>query len=292
MHEKAIQKTREKKLREMLKQDGNDVDELEYYLPENTITTDENEDEQVSIPDKSSNTSKKRRLSELGDENIDDGNAKHKKLRTARDLEFYISSVPKNLDTEKGLEINPITNKSTELELIPDEKDEFMKKKQSKKWDRKKMKFVTVEPTATTVQTLLKGERKAKNESGQAVKKKHSTGHMYQEWKEKTKMYIPKEGEMEDTLQVKRLTSRRFIMRNGRRIAISKEPEESSKDKKVRNELKTKEQIQRVRKIKDKQKARQQNKKSKEKRDPTKPRPTKKKGFTPSRSKMLIRKRK
>jgi len=76
---------------------------------------------------------KKRPLSELGDENIDDGNAKRKKLRTAKDLEFYISSVPKNLDTEKGLEINPITNNSTELELIPDEKDEFMKKKQSKK---------------------------------------------------------------------------------------------------------------------------------------------------------------
>jgi len=148
-----------------------------------------------------------------------------------------------------------------------------------------------VEPTASMVDSLLKGERKVKNESGQVVKKKYETGSMYHEWKEKTKMYIPKEGEMEDINQVQRVTSRRFVMRRGRRIPISKDAEDSIKDKKVRNELKTKDQIQRERKIKEKRKEKQQKKKSKDKRDPTKSRPSKRKGFAPSRSKMIIRKK-
>jgi hypothetical protein len=114
------------------------------------------------------------------------------------DNPYFIQYFKKDSASEKGLEVHETARFGSEtLELLPDEDlTPQFKNKMAMKWDRKKKKFLHVNPQAD-----LKAKSLVRNESGQLVSLNHYKPKLYDEWKKESKRSIPREGEMDKSAQ-------------------------------------------------------------------------------------------
>jgi len=167
-HDKSIDKFLDK----LSKSTYGETEEKEIYQSKTTITENNTETDE--------NPKKKCKIS-----------------RSAKDEDFYMSPAPK-YDKEKGFEIREksggVSNAMDAiLDLIPDEKDQILQKRNVLKWDRKKKKFVQ-----TTLGNDINNMKKSKkrNESGVVIDENFKPKR-YELWKEKTHLNIPMPGDDE-----------------------------------------------------------------------------------------------
>eukprot|EP01098_Paradermamoeba_levis_P007555 TRINITY_DN3126_c0_g1_i1.p2 TRINITY_DN3126_c0_g1~~TRINITY_DN3126_c0_g1_i1.p2 ORF type:complete len:176 (-),score=94.20 TRINITY_DN3126_c0_g1_i1:110-637(-) len=156
------------------------------------------------------------------------------------------------------------------MDIAPDDQDALVKsQKVMYKWDRKKKKYLK-----TTLGNEIK-EGKIRNESGKIIRKA-SKKNIYEDWKNKTKKRIPLEGEMESE-RGRKIDNKAYFDKKKRfqMQTERKQNEQQIKQQKQQNykdELKSKEQIQKQRKIKDRRKEWAQKGSKKDKNEIKKPR--------------------
>ncbi|CAM9204923.1 unnamed protein product [Lampetra planeri] len=169
------------------------------------------------------------------------GRPKSKKSRQkGKDEEFYIPYRPKDFNSERGLSVGAegsafdLQASSAVLDLMGDEGDRFNQHKRIMKWDRKRKRFVT--DTGKEDQ-----RKKIKTDSGQIIQNKKNRKNFYEEWKKKYRVDDGGLAPME---------------KEGREGAEGGSPEEGQSTaggRKVRSELKSREQILKQRKKQQKQ---------------------------------------
>ncbi|KAF5275853.1 hypothetical protein FQR65_LT04091 [Abscondita terminalis] len=172
------------------------------------------------------------------------------KKQKTKDEENYIPYSAPDKFTEEGLAINTFQNEAdkAELDLMGDSTEDMRRSKQQMRWDRKKKKMVGVkqESKAGKIQT----------EAGKWIPATYKT-RRYEEWKEKTKT-DENENNSEDEELERQFNSR---YRRGR----WNKRNEKTKNKYVKSELRSKDQIVKSRKIAEKNRLRQNKKLRKKK---------------------------
>lgn len=75
-----------------------------------------------------------------------------------------------------------------------DDKESLNKQQKVLKWDRKRKKYIHIDPNID----IYHPKKKLKDESGHIIQSSSKSGKLYKEWKQKTKIQIPKIGEKEN----------------------------------------------------------------------------------------------
>ncbi|NWY04727.1 DDX54 helicase, partial [Nothoprocta ornata] len=169
-------------------------------------------------------------------------NGPRKKLQQPahRDEDFYIPYRPKDFESERGLSVggegSPFEQQAAGavLDLMGDENHNLNKSKQLLKWDRKKKRFVG--------QTGQEDKKKVRTESGRYISSSYKN-NLYEKWKQKYKVDERDEEEEEG----RRGEQVRGKHRRGHG------PRAAPGQRKVRSELKNKQQILKQRKAAAKQ---------------------------------------
>jgi len=205
-----------------------------------------------------------------------------KKQKNFKDEEFYMDFTKGDEFTERGLSVSDNFEQSSKdavLDLMPDDKDKLHSRSQSMKWDRKKKRFVgqNISKSASLFgnETKEKLGSKVRNESGQLVSSSTKKANIYKEWQRKSKQSIQKTGEEEvDSTDAKTLSQ----LRREKRFRHNA----NAGDSKVKDELKTPDQVAKDRKVKDQNKKRFQRKLNKQKGKPN---------FHPAKTRRMEKKR-
>ncbi|XP_072456470.1 ATP-dependent RNA helicase DDX54 isoform X4 [Notamacropus eugenii] len=185
----------------------------------------------------------------LGRKRRQPGQKKRKETPQHRDKDFYIPYRPKDFDSERGLSISGEGSafeqqaSSAVLDLMGDEAHNLTKGRQLLKWDRKKKRFVG--------NTGQEDKKKIKTESGRYISGSYKRD-LYQKWKQKHKIGDPdSEEEEEGEGKAKR---RGWNQGRGRgRGRGTSEGGMSGAQRRVRSELKNKQQILKQRRRAEKQ---------------------------------------
>ncbi|KAM9306441.1 ATP-dependent RNA helicase DDX54 [Pholidichthys leucotaenia] len=169
---------------------------------------------------------------------------KKKTKQTGRDEEYYIPYRPKDFNSERGLSLGGEGSafeqqaSSAVLDLMGDEGDRFNQHKKIMKWDRKRKRFVR--ETGKEDQ-----KKKIRTDSGQVISNTKNRKNFYEEWKKKYKVDDAGSGSDGETGGRRRPGGGRGRGRRGPNV-------QNPSGRKVRSELKTKEQILKQRKKKQK----------------------------------------
>lgn len=137
--------------------------------------------------------------------------------KSFKDEQFYISVEPTtavNEFEEKGLRVNEESYsndplKAASMDLMAEDNESLLKKKQVMQWDKKKKKYVMVNPAAEA-----KKKRIIKNESGALVKDGDKVD-LYASWKKKTHVRIQRVGEQENAVHFRDTGSNRTVSFDG-----------------------------------------------------------------------------
>jgi len=128
-------------------------------------------------------------------------NRKKKKTSDFRDQEFFIDPFPKNMHREKGLSVKAGEELKGDvaMDVLGDESEELKHHCRTRRWDRKRKKFVHVNDLKDKNQ-LKASKRLLKNESGAFISAdaRAKKGLMVKQWSDKTKQRIPIAGEEEE----------------------------------------------------------------------------------------------
>uniref|UniRef100_A0A3Q3WD55 RNA helicase n=1 Tax=Mola mola TaxID=94237 RepID=A0A3Q3WD55_MOLML len=180
---------------------------------------------------------KRRGLQQDGEER-----PKNKRSRkSGKDEDYYIPYRPKDFNSERGLSLSGEGTafekqaSSAVLDLMGDEGDRLNQHKHMMKWDRKRKRFVR--GTGKEDQ-----KKKIKTDHGQVIVNKKNKKNFYEEWKKKYRFDdAGSDGEMGGGSRPAR----------GRRRPSG--PQQTPGGRRIRSELKSKEQILKQRKKRDKQ---------------------------------------
>ncbi|KAF5295089.1 hypothetical protein FQA39_LY13240 [Lamprigera yunnana] len=179
-------------------------------------------------------TSKKRKRKDVF------GSVKKQKTKD----ENYIPYVAPDKFTEEGMAINSFQNEASraQMDLVADSTEDMYRVKQQMRWDRKKKKMVGInpEPKSGKIQT----------ESGKWIPATYKS-YKYEEWKNRTKAADNEDNSEDDQLNQN--------LNRGRRGRWSKQ-NDKMKNKNVKSELRTKDQIVKYKAIAEKKKLRQNKK--------------------------------
>jgi len=216
---------------------GETSDDLIPSLPESNLDDIKDTFEQIVVP-------KKRK--------IDDLYKKKVKKQKIKDEENYIPYSAPDRHTEEGLAVNNFQQEASkaQLDLTGDSSEMMQKSKQLMRWDRKKKKMVAVNSDSK--------KSKIRTEAGTWIPATYKSNR-YEEWKERTKIAEnADDSDEDDNGNKKQITERKIYTHWAKH-------NEKMKNKKVKSELRSTEQILKARKIAEKKKMRQ-NKKSRIKR--------------------------
>lgn len=111
-----------------------------------------------------------------------------KPSRTFRSPQFYHSGIK----TGSAEMLEQAAFDEHRLDLVPETEGDMQKARFAKKWDKRKMKYVTMRIGADG-----KAIKEKRNESGRKLSDKDNGKNLYKEWAKKTKKRIPKVGELE-----------------------------------------------------------------------------------------------
>ncbi|CAJ1070337.1 ATP-dependent RNA helicase DDX54 [Xyrichtys novacula] len=193
----------------------------------------------------------------------EDGGERPKNKRskqTGKDEEYYIPYRPKDFNSERGLSLSGEGSafekqaSSAVLDLMGDEGERMNQHKKIMKWDRKRKRFVT--ETGKEDQ-----KKKIKTDGGQVISMKKNRKNFYEEWKKKYKVDDAGSGSDGETGGGRRLGGGRGRGR-GRRGANPQNPnhqrptgpQQTPDGRRVRSELKSRDQILKQRKKQQKHK--------------------------------------
>ncbi|XP_074547209.1 ATP-dependent RNA helicase DDX54 [Halichoeres trimaculatus] len=183
-----------------------------------------------------------------------------KSKQSGKDEEYYIPYRPKDFNSERGLSLSGEGSafekqaSSAVLDLMGDEGERMNQHKRIMKWDRKRKRFVT--ETGKEDQ-----KKKIRTDGGQVISNKKNRKNFYEEWKKKYKVDDAGSGSDGETGGGRRPGGGRGRGR-GRRGANPQNPnhqrpvgQQTTPDgRRVRSELKTREQILKQRKKQQKHK--------------------------------------
>eukprot|EP01119_Soliformovum_irregulare_P010755 TRINITY_DN2652_c4_g1_i1.p1 TRINITY_DN2652_c4_g1~~TRINITY_DN2652_c4_g1_i1.p1 ORF type:complete len:905 (-),score=332.81 TRINITY_DN2652_c4_g1_i1:85-2799(-) len=124
-----------------------------------------------------------------------------KKNKSFKDGDFYMELTPTNLHANHGYSLS--LGSSDGVEVMGDEEDSLKRKKMVQKWDRRKKKYVWTQNGFDPNDSDR--NKKIKNESGKLVKMEK--GVLFNEWKERTNLSVPKVGEREDSKLISQFKS-------------------------------------------------------------------------------------
>ncbi|XP_040433151.1 ATP-dependent RNA helicase DDX54 [Cygnus olor] len=170
----------------------------------------------------------------------EDGARKKPQQPVQRDEEFYVPYRPKDFESERGLSVggegSPFEQQAAGavLDLMGDENHNLNRSKQLLKWDRKKKRFVG--------QTGQEDKKKVRTESGRYISGSYKN-NLYEKWKQKHKV-----DDRDDDEEYER-GREQFKGKHKRGHG----PRQPAAQRKVRSELKNKQQILKQRKAAAKQ---------------------------------------
>jgi ATP-dependent RNA helicase DDX54/DBP10 len=201
---------------------------------------------------------------EVGEEQEQERGAGREKRRSAasarsgnsnqfRDEAFYVPSVPSARHADQGYSLGGTVGRSQAfddmvLDLVPDDDDGDRRKRANFHWDKKKKKYIKLQPGE---ELRADGKRNLRNESGARVGSGDTkSGNLYRKWKEQSHRAVQAVGEVE-----KKGTPAFPSVRPG-----GKNWKYSVANAEVKDELKTPDQVRKRRNIKERNKLRQQGK--------------------------------
>mmetsp|Transcript_45797 Transcript_45797/g.115299 ORF Transcript_45797/g.115299 Transcript_45797/m.115299 type:complete len:903 (+) Transcript_45797:85-2793(+) len=301
LYEKSLEHLRKVKESDQLTMDVSE--EIERSSAEASGKVRKDGEESSGAP---ASESRKKRLTKRERELLKAGKAlsslkqdrEHKRRKRAAELEseksHYLDLIPQNKFTEDALRVGegnaPQESENIYdaiLDLMPDEGASLLKHRQTTKWDRRKKKYVKVSSSDAL-------SNRTKNEAGVSINtKKNYEPKLYKQWKEKTKMYIPTAGDVEDGKLTAMLPSRRGPRgRNQTPTSLGASTEAPPGRKGPVNEVRSAEDVRKYRQKKEFQKIKQKKgwkKTTKDMRQRTDRKVLK--ASRPTRSKLLVKRK-
>lgn len=164
---------------------------------------------------------------------------KKKQKTDYRDPEFYMSS---ERPLTQEYEDKFLSLETSVMDITPEDTESLRKTRAIYTWDKKKKKYVQQHVVAGVP---LRLNSKIRNEAGKLVKKTDNV-ELYKQWQQKTKKRIQKVGEIEETDGVNEPPPPK------RTDLPTHDDAKGKKGKRIKQELKTPEQIKKERKLKEK----------------------------------------